>query len=255
MYTIGEFAKNTGFSTRTLRFYEELGLLYPGKRTESGHRLYGLDELAKLQRIQSLKFIGYSLKEIKEMLADEEITIENVADSLPMQKKILIHKRESIDQAIQAIDHVQLLLDEGLTLNWTVLSSLLHQQQFEEDQKEWMEETFSEDFVRMFYDLPKEQRQQLDREWLFIFDDVKKLMKNNVPPEAPEAQKVMLRFSEVLMETVSEDVILNNLDALEHAANSGEINDFTMPSFWTAEEEAYLEAITQAMEEQYKAEE
>lgn len=65
MYTIGEFGAKTGFSTRTLRFYEELGILYPSKRNESGHRLYGLEELAILQRIQSLKFIGYSLQKSK----------------------------------------------------------------------------------------------------------------------------------------------------------------------------------------------
>lgn len=255
MYTIGEFGRKTGISTRTLRFYEELGILYPSARNESGHRLYGLDELAKLQRIQSLKFIGYSLQEIKDMLADEEITIGTFSDSLPIQKKILEHKREEINQAIHAIDHVQSLLDDDLSLNWTILSSLLYQQQFEEDQKEWLEENFSEDFVRMFYDMPKEQRQQLDREWLFIFNDVKELMKNNVPPEAPEAQELLLRFSKLLMETVSEEVLLENVDALEQAVESGDMTDFNMPSFWTPEEEAYLDEVIKVMEEQHKEEE
>ncbi|GIO23903.1 MerR family transcriptional regulator [Oceanobacillus sp. J11TS1] len=174
MYTIGEFSAKTGFSSRTLRFYEELGLLYPSKRNESGHRIYGLEELATLQRIQSLKFIGYSLQEIKELLDKEEITLESFADSLPIQRKVLVHKREEIDRAITAIDHVQELLDDNFPLDWTILTSLLHGMEFEEEQIAWMKEHFPDDFASHFTDIPKEERVKLDRDgylyWLMSKD-------------------------------------------------------------------------------------
>ncbi|MDM8098750.1 MULTISPECIES: MerR family transcriptional regulator [Oceanobacillus] len=252
MYTIGEFGAKTGFSTRTLRFYEELGILYPSKRNESGHRLYSLEELTILQRIQSLKFIGYSLQEIKEMLDKEEITLENFTDSLPVQRTVLVHKREELDRAIAAINHVQALLDDDFPLDWTVLTSLLHGMEFEEEQKEWMKEHFPDDFASLFTDIPKEEREKLDREWLSILAEVKRLMRENVPPHAPETQQVFLNINDLFMRLVPEDVISENIDKWEEQLESAEADDFVAPTFWSKEEEAYMEEIAKAMEQKYK---
>ncbi|MGX8792946.1 MerR family transcriptional regulator [Oceanobacillus sp. M60] len=252
MYTIGEFGAKTGFSTRTLRFYEELGILYPSKRNESGHRLYGLEELAALQRIQSLKFIGYSLQEIKELLDKEEITLENFVDSVPVQRKVLVHKREELNRAIAAIDHVQALLDDDFPLDWTVLTSLLHGMEFEEEQKAWMKEHFPDNFASLFTDIPKKKREKLDREWLSILAEVKRLMRENVPPHAPEAQQVFLNINDLFMRIVPEDVITENIDKWEEQLESAEADDFVAPTFWSKEEEAYMEEIAKAMEQKYK---
>src|SRR5690625_4307161 len=70
-FTISEFGKQARVSVRTLRYYEEIGLLVPMRKNSSGHRLYGLIELAKLQQIQSLKFLGYSLREIIDFMGSE----------------------------------------------------------------------------------------------------------------------------------------------------------------------------------------
>ncbi len=64
---IGEVARITGFSPKTLRYYEEVGLVEPASRTESGYRLYGEPEVARLQFIKRAKLIGLTLKEIKEL--------------------------------------------------------------------------------------------------------------------------------------------------------------------------------------------
>jgi DNA-binding transcriptional MerR regulator len=65
---IGEAARLTGFSTKTLRFYDDLGLVRPGARTEAGYRLYGPEELAKLGFVKQAKLIGLRLDEIAELV-------------------------------------------------------------------------------------------------------------------------------------------------------------------------------------------
>ncbi len=65
---IGEVARLTGFPAKTLRFYEERGILEPAARTEAGYRLYGREEVARLEFIKRAKFLGLTLKEIKELL-------------------------------------------------------------------------------------------------------------------------------------------------------------------------------------------
>src|SRR5215471_13734251 len=64
---IGEIAKEFGISTRTIRYYEERGLLGPVRRREGRRRVYGAAEIARLRFIQKLKLLGLSLEEIAEL--------------------------------------------------------------------------------------------------------------------------------------------------------------------------------------------
>ena len=65
---VGELAKRTGLTVRTLHHYDEIGLLRPSLHTESGHRLYTLRDLARLQQIVSLRQLGFSLDQVRECL-------------------------------------------------------------------------------------------------------------------------------------------------------------------------------------------
>ena len=73
-YRIEQVAGRLQTTKRTLRYYEEIGLLTPAERTEGGYRLYSEDDIARLERIQRLKdLLGFSLAEIRELLqADDE---------------------------------------------------------------------------------------------------------------------------------------------------------------------------------------
>lgn len=75
---VGELAKRTRLSVRTLHHYDEIGLLSPSERTPSGHRLYGPREIARLQQILSLRQLGWSLDEIAGCLARPDFTPERV---------------------------------------------------------------------------------------------------------------------------------------------------------------------------------
>ena len=65
---VGELAKRTGLTVRTLHHYDEIALLRPSLHTESGHRLYTLRDLARLQQIVSLRQLGFSLEQVRECL-------------------------------------------------------------------------------------------------------------------------------------------------------------------------------------------
>ena len=61
---VGELAKRTGLTIRTLHHYDEIGLLKPSLHTESGHRLYTARDVARLQQVVSLRQLGFSLEEV-----------------------------------------------------------------------------------------------------------------------------------------------------------------------------------------------
>lgn len=65
---IGQVAQRTGLSLRTIRFYEENGLVPPTGRTGGGFRLYGEDAVARLEVIKRMKPLGFSLEDMRELL-------------------------------------------------------------------------------------------------------------------------------------------------------------------------------------------
>jgi MerR family transcriptional regulator, thiopeptide resistance regulator len=70
-WRIGELAKQTGLTVRTLHHYDQLGVLSPSSRTSGGHRSYTADDVARLHRIIALRSCGLSLEQIGEALSAE----------------------------------------------------------------------------------------------------------------------------------------------------------------------------------------
>src|SRR5262245_48112943 len=67
-FKVGELAKRTGLTVRTLHHYDEIGLLKPSLYSDSGHRLYTVADLARLQQVLSLRQLGFSLDEVRACL-------------------------------------------------------------------------------------------------------------------------------------------------------------------------------------------
>lgn len=250
-FTISQFGNRAGITIRTLRFYEELGLLVPSQQNSSGHRLYGLEELAQLQQIQSLKFLGYSLQEIKNIKKANTDTFTQLENSLPWQHKLLTEKRNEINRAIEAVERVQFILKEGKPITWTVLSSLLFQIEHEQDFKEWAKEYLSDDMAEQFFSLPEEQQQQMDMEMLDLLVTVKKLMKEGASPQSPEAFDVLIKLTEMATKHVdNKEELAEELEKAQELMES-DVIDFKFPTFFTPEEEAFLEEIGKSMEALY----
>jgi len=124
---IGEVAERTGVTQRTLRFYEEKGLLKPPTRMEGGFRLYSEADIQRLERIRHLQqLLGFPLAEIKEIVEADEVKMQIRAEYNPeaevsekkrqIQKAIEVTERqlELIGQKATAIADMQAKLEERL---------------------------------------------------------------------------------------------------------------------------------------------
>jgi DNA-binding transcriptional MerR regulator len=77
LYTIEQVATRTGFTKRTLRYYEEVGVLSPTGRTEGNYRLYSEADVERLERIRSLRdLLGFSLADIREIMEAEDERVQ-----------------------------------------------------------------------------------------------------------------------------------------------------------------------------------
>jgi DNA-binding transcriptional MerR regulator len=68
LHQIGEVAEQVGLSLRTVRYYEEQGLLVPATRTDGGFRLYGDEQIERLALIKQMKPLGFSVQEMRQLL-------------------------------------------------------------------------------------------------------------------------------------------------------------------------------------------
>ena len=103
MKTVKEVSKITGISIRTLRYYDEIGLLKPARVTEAGYRLYDDQELEKLQEILFYKELEIPLSDIKKIMENPEYDKQK---ALAVQKFLLECKRNRLNGIIELIDDV-----------------------------------------------------------------------------------------------------------------------------------------------------
>lgn len=100
-YTIQKLSRLAGVSTRTLRFYDEIGLLKPKRTSSSGYRIYGETEVDRLQQILFFKQLSFSLDKIKAAMDDPAYDAEQ---SLVAHKQALLEKKKEIELLIKTVD-------------------------------------------------------------------------------------------------------------------------------------------------------
>lgn len=110
-YTAGELARWAGVSARTIRFYEEKGILQPRERSAEGYRLYDDSAVLRLQEILMLKYVGLSLEEIRQVLGQGEQM--SAAALLERQRELVLEERRRLDRILEIIDRAQRHCLEG----------------------------------------------------------------------------------------------------------------------------------------------
>jgi len=109
---IGEVAKSTGLTTRTLRYWEQLGLLAPSSHRESGERLYNASAIERVGRIRELQdLLGFSLAEVKVVL-DAEDDLDRVRSDYRANKTDPRRRRDLLVDLIAANDTLLERLDD-----------------------------------------------------------------------------------------------------------------------------------------------
>lgn len=124
-YSSGDFARMAQVSVRTIRFYDKQNILKPSYVTPAGARFYTDSDFVKLQQILLLKYLGFSLEEIKGMTIDN-VDHHFLKNSLTMQKKLIADKIEQMQLVEQAIDNTVNALEENHEIDWSQMLHLIH---------------------------------------------------------------------------------------------------------------------------------
>ena len=110
-YTSGQFAKMARISVRTVRFYDKQNILKPSYVSPAGSRFYTDKDFARLQQILLLKYLGFSLEDIREMTIDDT-DYHFTLNSLALQQKLVQDRIEQLQLVEKAIEEEKDIISE-----------------------------------------------------------------------------------------------------------------------------------------------
>ena len=124
-YTSGQFARMSKVTLRTIRYYDKQNILKPSFVNDSGARFYTDQDFARLQQILLLKYLGFSLEDIRDMtIVDSDYSF--LLNSLNLQKKLVQDRIEQLQQVEKAIQDTTDELEHNGSLDWNKLLGLIH---------------------------------------------------------------------------------------------------------------------------------
>ena len=192
-----EFAARAGVTVRTLHHYDRLGLLRPKRRTAAGYRLYGEEDFARLQQIVTLKFIGLSLKQIRELLAGQKF---DLATTLRLQREILAEQRDRIERALRAIGHAEWVLAQRGAPDWETFKQIV--EVITMSDMDWTKKYYTPEAQRKIDErartIPREVIEQGQRDWAVLIRECEQAVAEGADPASERAQELAARWSNLI---------------------------------------------------------
>jgi DNA-binding transcriptional MerR regulator len=236
-FSIGEISERTGISIRTLRYYDEIGLLVPQKNPTSGHRIYNHQDIQTLQKILSLKFLGYSLDNITALLQQSSFTVD-LNDTLSLHLKALEEEKVQIEQSMNAIKRIIHLLKEEGEVESNLLLSLISGWHTEDIQKKWIDQHELTDVMKALSEKSEEEKNTLNQNFVQLSKELKQLY--GKPVDDPKVQKMVAAYLEAAFSFLGEDLIHQLAEADVEEAELQEFEGM-MPSPFTEDEQKWLD--------------
>lgn len=203
---VGQLAKRTGISVKTLHHYDEIGLLSPSSRTASAHRLYIEADIMRLQQIMSLRSLGFALEEIRKFLdAPERSPLQVLEMHLEVLKQELSERQKLIDSLQTIVSELRSGenpgVDELLNL---IEDTTMFQKYYSQEQLDRLAER-----AKM---LGPEKIKGAENEWTVLIEEVRIEMQKGTDPKSEVMQELARRWQNLIaMFTGGDPAIANSL--------------------------------------------
>jgi len=195
-WRIGDLAKRTGVSVRTLHHYDEIGLLSPSNRTESGHRLYGHEEVVRLQQILSLRQMGFSLEQIRETLDRPDFDVRRVIELHVARLRAQIATQQDLCSRLETIaTHYPTASAEDFIKAIEVMT--MFEKYYSKEQLETLAQRREQ--------LGEARMREVTEEWPQLMADVRAEMDRGTDPADPRVQALAKKWMDLIHEFTGGD--------------------------------------------------
>lgn len=207
LLTVGELAKRMDTTVRTLQYYDKEGLLPASSKSEGGRRLYTKKDMVQLHQILSLKYLGFSLEDIKHKLISLDYP-EDVVKALNSQEQALKAQIEELKEALSAVqslrDEVSLIHEVDLN-KYADIITLLRQKNDGYWVVKFFDNTIMTHIKERFTDEP-EFALALFEKWKSMCDEVVLLKKQQETPESEKGQEFAKEWWSLVMDFTGGDM-------------------------------------------------
>ncbi len=175
---VKDLSKLTGVSVQTLHHYDRIGLLRPSGRLTNGYRVYSEKDLLKLQQIIALKFFGFELSRIKELLANNSGALEHFL----AQAQCLERKADTLLEASRALKKIIAENTDNKSISWeTIIKSIEVYRMKQQLEHPWVEEIFTHEELKQYATFEAElksrstpvQKANFEKNWFNLVEEIK----------------------------------------------------------------------------------
>jgi DNA-binding transcriptional MerR regulator len=186
VWKIGELARRTGLTVRTLHHYDEIGLLSPAQRSDGGHRVYDEADVQRLYRIVSLRSLGFPLDAIAQALDSQTFDAREAVDDHLRRLEVQIAQEQQLLDKLRMLRQ-RLDADDFLT---TIEELTMRERYYSPEQLDQLEQrrqALGEDAIK-----------DVEREWGEIFATLKQEMDKGTDPADPRLRPIGERSRELI---------------------------------------------------------
>lgn len=248
--TVGEVAKRMHTTVRTLQYYDKEGVLSPSLESEGGRRLYTDKDIVRLHQVLSMKYLGFSLSDIKDRLISLE-TPEQVAEALNGQADAI---RENIASLSETLRTVEKLREETLlmqTVDFTKYAAIVVNLQMK-NEFYGMVKHFDDKMLDHFHSgFTIEHATKILNTLSCLIDRVVEYQEQGVPPESEQGQALAKNWWDLVTEVTGGDMsLLPELIKLPELMKSSE-NKETGEMWWSERWSAVEPYLNRSLEEYF----
>lgn len=198
LYSVKQFSKLSGVSVRTLHYYDQIDLLKPSIRDKSnGYRMYQRSDLLKLEQIKVLKFIGYSLGQIKHLVAESKLDLLAMLD---LHKQVINSQLLRLDNSLMLIKQMQ--ESDANEVDWhnlaVISEGLTMQTNF--DYQNWLKNYLNAEEMRQWQALtseyPLDYWETYGKKWRKLFKEAEGYL--DMDPKSAKVQDLCKRWVELV---------------------------------------------------------
>lgn len=191
---VGELARRTGVSVRTLHYYDEIGLLAPSHHSEAGYRLYVGADVARLQQIMSLRQLGFSLEQIRDCLNGSDMPLLRVIEMhLARLREQIALQGQLCDRLAAIAQRLQRTEEPSVAELMRTMEAMSRMEKYyTPEQQEWLKERRQA--------VGDERIREVEAEWPRLMAEVRAAMDAGTAPTDPHVQALAARWHGLIQE-------------------------------------------------------